>query len=141
MQSACSWCISGTSGAWGKVTESGQPVWLDYEQSAASDVGNTVQFSGLTDPCRPKSPPPTGPEILFVLTTDKTFEVDTPDHVLRLHEIQSRERNSNRGYPPLPRNAGCRSPNAIPARVTIACVAFRALLLGNQRVTLRTERV
>src|SRR5215467_12577599 len=97
IQSASSGGVSGTCGAWGKVAESRQSVWLDNEQSAASDVGNTVQFTGLTDPRRPKSPPPTGPEILFVLSTDKTFEVDSPNHTLRLHEIQSRERNRNGG--------------------------------------------
>src|SRR5258708_29472422 len=96
---------------------------FDDEHSPSSDVGNTEQLSGLAYSGGTKNPPPDSPEILFVLASYKTFEVDTPNDIPRLHEIESVKRNSNSSRPTFFRNPRIGCPDAIPTGVSVPTIA------------------
>src|SRR5437773_3100626 len=101
------------------MAESCQPVWFDDEKPTASDVGNTVEITGLTDSCRAIRPPPAGPQVFLVLATDEPLEVDSPDHIPGFHEIERRKRNADGRGPALLCNAPFVCPTAIPAGITV----------------------
>src|SRR5439155_21263417 len=53
----------------------------------------TLQFTRLADLGHAKDAPPARPQVFFVLSADKTLEINSPNDVTRLHEIQRREGN------------------------------------------------
>jgi len=61
---------------------------------------------------------------------DETLEVDSPDHIPGLHEIEGRKWNSDGRGPALLRNARFGGPNGIPAGITVSLIALRPLLFG-----------
>ena len=81
-----------------------------------------MQFSGLADFCDPEISSPRTPQIFLILAADETLEVDAPDHIARMHEIQRRKRDANCSRPALGSDAGFRGPHAIPTGVAIAAV-------------------
>src|SRR5437667_3721705 len=123
------------------MTKADEPVWFDYEQATAADFGDPVQFSGLANPGSTIDAPPARPKVFFVLPADESFEVDTPNHILRLHEVQRRKRNSHRGRPALLCDTTFGCPNAVPAGVPISRTAICALLFGNQSIALGPQRI
>src|SRR5215469_3998712 len=100
-----------------------------------------MQLASLADFVCTKRPTPRGPEVLFVLSTNETFEVDAPDDFIGLHEVQSRKRNGDSGGPSLRGNACLGYPNAVPTGVPIAAVILRRLFVSNQSIALRAERI
>src|ERR1019366_2222590 len=109
------------------MLEAQQAVRFDHEQPAAADVGDAVQFSGLADARCAIHPAPARPEIFLVLAADEALEIDTPDDVIRFHEIQRRKRNGNSGCPTKLGDAGFGSPDPVPAGVTIVVTATLVL--------------
>src|SRR6185437_10732085 len=101
------------------MAETGEPVRLDDEKATASNIGDASQFAGLADPSSAVDAPPSRPEILFVLSSDESLEVDAPYDIAGLHEVQGRKRNGDCGRPSACRNAGLGSPNTVPTGVTI----------------------
>ena len=123
------------------MTITDEPVRLDVEEATAPDIRYSMQLAGLADSGSPEDAPPARPQILFILAPDETFEVDPPDDVLRLHEIQAGKRNSHGRRPTLFRDSRFRSPNPIPSRVAIASATICALLFGNQSVSLCAQGI
>src|SRR5205823_13769861 len=97
-----------------------------------------MQLSRLADARCAVGTSPARPHIFFVLATDKSFEVDSPDHISRLHEVERGEGYSHRCGPPIFRDSGLRSPNSVPTRIAVALTLFGTLLFCNQRITLST---
>src|SRR5438270_1804087 len=141
VERACSRCVSAAGGAWWKMTEAGQSIRFHNKQPAASDVRHAVEFASAANSGCPKSSSPTRPEVLLVFSANKSLEVDTPDDILRLHEIQCGKRNSNCGCPALLRDAGFRCPHAIPARIAVSFVTLSSLFFGDYGVPLGTLRI
>src|SRR5258707_5649327 len=102
------------------MTEASQPVRFNDEQTATANFRDSVQLAGLADLVRPKGPAPRGPQVLFVLSTNETFEVDAPDDFIGPHEVQRRKRNGDGGGPALRSDARLGNPHAVPTLVSIA---------------------
>src|SRR6266568_1263068 len=100
-----------------------------------------MQFSGLADPRSSVSAPPSRPEIFFVLSADEAFEIDGPNNVARLHEVQRGKRNGDGGRPALFCDASLGSPHAVPAGVAVPSVCICALFLGNQSIPLSAQGI
>src|SRR5215469_6990520 len=100
-----------------------------------------MQFSGLAYACGAKHALPTRPEILFVLAPDEPFEVDPPDHVTRLHEVECGEGNADGKIPAFLPDSSFGGPDSIPAGIPIAEACVGSLLLGNQGVSLGAKWV
>jgi hypothetical protein len=97
-----------------------------------------MQLSGLTDALHTIHTLPSRPGIVLILTANEALEVDPPSHIVRLHEIQGRERDGSGRSPTVFADPSLRSKNAVPSRVTII-IATGVLLFGNQSVTLRSS--
>ena len=121
------------------MTEPTQQIWLYHEKPAAADFRNAVEFAGFTDLAHPEYPAPAAPQILLVLAPDESFEIDSPNHILRLHEIQRGKRNGDGGGPAVRCDAAFRSPDAIPPGIAISRIT--PLFFGNQAVALRAQWV
>src|SRR5216683_6838038 len=124
-----------------KMAESRQSVRLDDEQASTADVGNSLQLASMTDPRGTIDAPPGRPEIFFIFAPDKTFKVDAPSDIARLHEIQGGKWDSHGGRPTPFCNTGFGGPDSVPSRVAIASAGICALLFGNQSVALRAQRI
>src|ERR1041385_5837921 len=98
-----------------------------------------MQLPGLADPSYSIDSPPSRPEVLLILATDEAFEVDAPDNVARLHEIQGGEWNRDCCGPAFLCNPGLGNPDSIPSRIAISVRVN--LLLGNQGIALGAQRV
>src|SRR5207245_8030072 len=84
------------------------------------------------------------PQSLLIIAPHETLEVDSPNHITRLHEIQRRKWNLDSRRPALGRYPGLRRPNAIPARVSVSLVAaaiLQPLLVRNEAVSLGSQRI
>ena len=123
------------------MAKADQPVGLNDEQPATTNLRDAAKLAGLADLCGSVSSTPSRPEVFFVLPADEALKVDSPNYVARLHEIQSGERNRDRGCPALLGNPSLGSPDAIPARVTVSSAPVRALFLRDQRIALSAERI
>src|SRR6266699_1137039 len=126
------------------MTETAKCVGLHDEQTATANFGDSMQLAALTDFQDSKTAPPASPQILLILATDETFEVDSPNDIMRLHEIQRRKWNLDGRRPALGRYAGLRRPNAIPARVSVSLVAaaiLQPLLICNEAISLGSQRI
>src|ERR1051326_5314542 len=122
------------------MAESSERIGFDDEQPAAANVGNAAQFARLADFSRAECAPPSTPQVFFILAANETLEVDAPDHLLRAHEVQSGERNLHGCSPAIFCLPRFRSPDAIPSGVAVLGFAD-LLLVGNQRIALRAQRI
>src|SRR5258708_11051579 len=116
------------------MSETSKSVGLNNEQTPTHNNRNAMQFASLSDSGSAIDALPTGPEILFVPAPDKTLEVNAPNHISRLHEIQRRKRNADGCSPSVFRDAGLGGPDTIPTRITIT--VFGGLLFGDQSISL-----
>src|SRR6266446_74593 len=123
------------------MTETSQPVRFHDEQTATANCRDSVQLAGLADLVHAKRPAPRGPQVLFVLSTNETLEVDAPDDFIGLHEVQRRKRNGDGGGPAQRSDARLGNPHAVPSGVAVAAVILRRLFVSNQSVALRAERI
>src|SRR5260370_2922825 len=121
------------------MSETSKCVGLNDEQATTPDLRNAVQLTSLTDSGSAIDALPPGPEILFVAAPDKALEVDAPNHISRLHEIQRRKRNTDCCSPPDLRDAGLGGPDTIPTGITITVIG--GLLFGDQSISLPAYRI
>src|SRR5439155_21669625 len=116
-----------------------QHVRFQNEEPAAADVADACQCPVLRNLGNTECPAISAPEILARHRRGEQVEVDSPDDILRLREIQSGEGNADGGGPPDVADARRRCPHAVPSGIKI--LPFGAFLFGNQSVELRAERV
>src|SRR5215469_11661627 len=139
MESARAWRESRARSAGREMAEPRQPVRFHNEQPSAADVRDALQITSSANAPRSVNAAPRRPQILFVLATDETFEINTPSHVARLHEVQSRKGNCDCGGPALRRDSSFRGPYPIPPGITVACARVGTLFFCDQRVALRPQ--
>src|SRR5712691_9513909 len=96
-----------------------QPVWLYNEELSAPDVGDAAEFPSLRNLRNSERSPVGAPQVLFVFSANESLEIQSPDDVLRLREIQSREGNLHSCRPPVRGNQSFRGPHPIPSRIEI----------------------
>src|SRR4029077_8016744 len=84
---------------------------------------------------------PGGPQILLVLAADEALEVDPPNHIGGLHEVQGRKRNCDGSGPALFCAASLRDPYSIPSGIAVAHARLCAPLLCDQGIALRAQRI
>lgn len=70
------------------MRETSEPVRFDDKQASAADVRDAVQLSSLADPRSAMNSPPARPDVFLILAANKALEVNPPNHVVRLHEIE-----------------------------------------------------
>src|SRR5207249_10054838 len=102
-----------------KVAKADQPVELNDEQPATTNLRDAAKLAGLADLCGSVSSTPSRPEVFFVLPTDEALKVDSPNYVARLHEFQCGERNRDRGYTAMLGNPSIGSPIAFLSRDSV----------------------
>src|SRR5260370_24766685 len=123
------------------MTESQQSVRLDDEQASAADIGNAMQLACPADPPRTIDAPPRRPQIFFIFAADEALEVDSPDYIVRLHEVQSGKRNRDCCGPASFGDTSFRGPHSVPAGITVTRAGVRTLLFRDQSVALRAQRL
>src|SRR5215470_15083684 len=109
------------------MTEACESVRLDDEKAPTADIGNSAQFTRLADFVCAKRPAPGGPQILLILAANKALEIYAPLYFVRLHEIQRGKGNRYGCRPAESGNARFRSPNTVPAGITVGAVIVRLL--------------
>src|SRR5215470_710094 len=87
MKGARAWGKSGASRARWEMAEAGQPIRFHDEEATAADVRDATQVARLTDARSAVNATPSRPQVFFVLSANEAFEVDSPDHVVRMHEV------------------------------------------------------
>src|SRR5215470_8809730 len=123
------------------MAEAGQPIGFHYEEATAANVRDAPQVARLTDALSAINATPGGPKVFFVFSPNEAFEVDAPNHVVRLHEVQCGKWNGNRGSPPVFVDTRFRGPYAVPTGIAVARARISALLFCDQRVPLRAQRI
>src|SRR5437667_10162933 len=98
-----------------------------------------MQFARLRDLRDAEHTPIARPEVFFVFAPDEALEVQTPDHVLGLREIQRGEGNPNCGCPASAYDPGLRGPNTVPSGVIV--LPFGAALFSDEAVALGAQRI
>src|SRR5215472_10962086 len=123
------------------MVKSPQSVGLDDEEATAADFRDPVQFSGLAYFCCPEGSSPTAPKVFFILTTNESLKVDSPNYVCGTHEVQCRKRNFDRRCPSVCADSCFRSPHSVPPRIAVLCTAIHItdLFIGYQRIPLRAQ--
>src|SRR5213082_2720499 len=97
------------------MVEPTQAVGLHDEQTTTANFRDSMQLAGLADLVRAKRPTPRGPQVLFVLSTNETLEVDAPDDFIGLHEVQRRKRNGDGGGPAQRSDSCLGNPHTVPS--------------------------
>src|SRR5215472_9876676 len=126
------------------MIEASQAIRLQDDQTSAADFRDSVQLAGLADFQDAETSPPRCPQILLILPANETLEIDSPNNVMGLHEIECRKRNSDRRRPAFARDACLRCPNTIPSGVSIPLVAAAVLqtaFVCNEAVTLGSQGI
>src|SRR5207245_2762250 len=77
--------------------------------------------------------------VLLILATDKTLEIEPPDHVPRLHEVERREGNLDGSCPSIGGNMCHRHPHSIPTRVEVRITGLTSFV--DESVALRSQRI
>ena len=121
------------------MVETTKSIWLDDKQAPATDIVDAMQFTRLTDFIGTECSTPGAPEVFFVLSTNESLEVQPPNDIIGMHEIERRKRNGHRGRPSVLSDTSFRGPDSVPTRVAVLGVA--SLFVGNHSVSLRAERV
>src|SRR5579859_5987252 len=114
-----------------------QSVRLNNEKPATANVRDATEFTGLRNLSDAKNSPVCCPQVFFVLAPDKAFEVETPNNILGLGEIQRGEGNPHCCCPALVGDSGGGSPNTIPPRVIV--LPFGVAFFCNQTVALSAK--
>jgi hypothetical protein len=113
-------------------------VRLNNEESSASDVLDAPQISCLRNLGDPKRSPVSAPEVLFVFSADKAFQIQTLDYIAGLSEIEGREWNFYGRGPSVGSDARLGRPYTVPPPVEVGSVCV-SLLLHDKTVVLGTK--
>ena len=110
-------------------------IGFDDEQSPAADVFQIVELAGFRDSLDAVDTQIRLPEVLFILPTNETSEIDSDGHVVRSLEVESGKRNRDRCRPAIRRDVSVRLPNPVPIRI------IHSSFVRNKGVELRAERI
>ena len=78
-----------TGGCIGRqMVETAKSIWLDDKQAPAADAADAMQFTRLTDLIGAERSTPGAPEVFLVLAANESLEVQPPNDVIGMHEIE-----------------------------------------------------